>query len=247
MNDLKIPLQEILAQCDTLFNAGKSAEKGELLRFWRQKAREAGDRQGELSLLNELMGHYRMTGDVSRGLEAVREGTALIELLQIGGSLSAGTIFLNGATALHAFGETDKALELYERSYQNYTRHLSCGDERFAGLFNNMASVYIDKGLFKQAEDLYLKALDLLNESRNPLDAAVTCLNLAQLYRKMGDEALTDTMASCARDYFDAPGVERGSYYAHTCRKCASGFGALGCAEMEAELNERADRYYAGT
>ena len=247
MNDLKIPLQEILAQCDTLFNAEKSAEKGELLRFWRQKAREAGDRQGELSLLNELMGHYRMTGDVSRGLEAVREGTALIDVLQIGGSLSAGTIFLNGATALHAFGETDKALELYERSYQNYTRHLPCGDERFAGLFNNMASVYMSKGLLKKAEEFYLKALELLNEKGSFMDAAVTCLNLAQLYRCFPDEALTDAMVRASMEHFDAPGVERGGYYAHTCRKCASGFGALGYTGLEAELKERADRYYAGT
>lgn len=245
---MKIPLQEILARCDTLFNAEKSAEKGELLRFWRQKAREMGDTSGELSLLNELMGHYRMTGDVPRGLEAVRDGMALIDLLQIGRSLSAGTIFLNGATALHAFGESDKALELYERSYQNYTGHLSPGDERFAGLFNNMAAVYMSKGLFKKAEDFYLKALDVLNENRNSMDAAVTCLNLAQLYRSfLKDRSLIDTMVSCARDHFDAPGVERGSYYAHTCRKCASGFGALGYPEMEAELNERADRYYAGT
>lgn len=245
---MKIPLQEILARCDALFNAEKSAEKGELLRFWRQKAHETGDLQGELSLLNELMGHCRMTGDAQGAFEAVRSGVELIGLLQIGDTLSAGTIFLNAATALHAFGETDRALELYERSYRNYMEHLPAGDARLAGLFNNMASVYTDKGLFKEAESFYLKALDVLKENRNNADSAVTCLNLAQLYHRYGGDApLTDVMIDCAWEYFNAPGTERNTYYAHTCRKCASGFGALGYHDMEAELNKRAEEYYAGT
>lgn len=242
----RIPLQEIIARSDELFNAEQSSAVGEHLRFWLNEARKMGDKKGELSLLNELMGHYRMARDEVRGLESVREGVALAEELGVSRTPAAGTIFLNAATALHSFGKVAEALELYERCSAIYEEHLAPNDPLRAGLYNNMAAAFMEEGAFKAAENSYLQALDLLKEIHNVCDAAVTCLNLAQLYRKQGeDQELVESMVMCAYDYFNTPG-EREGYYAHTCRKCAPGFGGLGFPEIEKELNLRADEYYAG-
>ena len=243
-----IPVAEIIAKCDELFNMEKSKELGEHLRFWRKEAQRAGDKKGEVTILSELMGHYRMDHDPERGIEAVESGIALLKELELSDTLSAGTVFLNAATALQSFGKVDEALPLYAETARIYERNLDPADWRFAGLYNNMAAAYCEKGEFKLAEKCYLRAIDVLKACGNFNDSAVTCLNLAQLYRSMGnDTLLIDGMLECAMAYFDAPELPRDGYYAHTCRKCALGFGALGRKDLEDELNSRADKYYAGT
>ena len=243
----RIPLQEVIAECDRLFNAEKSEELGEHLRKWRDRARRMGDRESELSLLSEMMGHYRMAGDYERGMAAVRDGFALMKELDIGGTVSAGTILINGATALQAFGEFEEALERYREAFRCYSANLDPDDWRFAGLLNNMAAAYAASGEFRHAEAYYGKALDILRRTGNRMDAAVTYVNLAQLYDQQdpADPKISGALDS-AMACFDDPEAARDGYYAHTCRKCASAFGLFGRREQEAELNRRADAFYEG-
>ena len=243
----RIPMQEVIAECDRLFNAEKMVELGEHLRKWREEAHRIGDREGELGILSELMGHYRMLGDRERGMAAVRDGFTLLGKLGIAGSVTAGTILVNGATALQAFGEIDESLNYYKDAFRCYASHLDPNDWRFAGLLNNMAAAYAAKHDVKYAEAYYRKALDVLKACGNLMDAAVTHVNLAQMYAA---EDRKDPRISAELDLavacFDDPAAVHDGYYAHTCRKCASAFGPLGYPEVEEELNWRADEYYAG-
>jgi len=243
----RIPLDEVIAECDRLFNSEKTEELGEHLRKWRAKAHELGDKNGELTMLSEMMGHYRMAGDRERGIPAVRDGFALLDQLGIAGSVSAGTILLNGATALQAFGETDEALEHYSEAFRCYGANLDPNDWRFAGLLNNMAAAYAQKEDFERAEAYYNKALAVLKACNNLMDAAVTYTCLAQLYdRKNHGDPRIQTFLDRAMACFDDPAVTYDGYYAHTCRKCASAFGYFGRKADEDELNGRADALYAG-
>ncbi|MBP5585614.1 MAG: tetratricopeptide repeat protein [Lentisphaeria bacterium] len=243
----RIPMQEVIQECDRLFNSEKMVELGEHLRKWREEARRIGDREAELGILSELMGHYRMTGDRERGLMAVRDGFALLGQVGIAGSVTAGTILINGATALQAFGDIDGALNYYKEAFRCYGAHLDPNDWRFAGLLNNMAAAYAAKHDVKYAEAYYRKALDVLKACGNLMDAAVTHVNLAQMYA--AEDRADPRIASeleLAVACFDDPAAVHDGYYAHTCRKCASAFGPLGFPEVEEELNWRADEYYAG-
>jgi hypothetical protein len=47
-------------------------------------------------------------------------------------------------------------------------------------------------------------------------------------------------------EYLDRPEIVRNAYYAFNCRKCASAFEYYGFFLMKKELEERADRIYAG-
>ena len=240
-----IPMEEIIARCDELFNAEKTAELGELLRYWRSEAQKRRDRHGELGILSEMMGHYRMAKDPERGMEAIESGIALLRELGLSGTLPAGTILLNGATALQSFGKVPEALSFYAETARIYERHLDPADWRFAGLYNNMAAAYEAKGEFPLAEKCYLRALDVLKLCANNMDSAVTCLNLAQLYKTWhNDMELVENMLEIAMEFFNMPDQIHDGYYAHTCRKCASGFGALGRRDLEDELNKQADLYY---
>ena len=243
----RIPMREIIAECDRLFNAERPVELGEHLRKWRAEAQAIGDREGELGILSELMGHYRMQGDRERGLAAVRDGFTLLGKLGIAGSVSAGTILVNGATALQAFGEIDESLRYYKEAFRCYGAHLDPNDWRFAGLLNNMAAAYAAKHDVKYAEAYYRKALGVLKACGNLMDAAVTHVNLAQMYAAEDrDDPRIPAELDLAMGCFDDPAAVRDGYYAHTCRKCASAFGPLGRRDIEAELNRRADEYYAG-
>ena len=243
----RIPMREIIEESDRLFNAEKPVELGEHLRKWRAEAQRIGDREGELGILSELMGHYRMQGDRERGLAAVRDGFTLLGKLGIAGSVTAGTILINGATALQAFGEIDESLNYYKDAFRCYAAHLDPNDWRFAGLLNNMAAAYAAKRDVKYAEAYYRKALDVLKACGNLMDAAVTHVNLAQMYaaEDRNDPRIASEL-ELAVACFDDPAAVHDGYYAHTCRKCASAFGPLGFPEVEEELNWRADEYYAG-
>ncbi|MCQ2378520.1 MAG: tetratricopeptide repeat protein [Victivallaceae bacterium] len=241
-----IPLADVIAECDRLFNREDMASLGDHLRFWRKKAQEYQDRPSELSILSEMMGYYRMTDDPARGIPAVRDGLSLLDELHCGDTVSGGTILLNAATALKAFGNTQEALVCYAAASRAYGRTLSSGDRRFAGLFNNMAAAYLDQGEVRQAEVYYKKALDILKRCGNLPDRAVTYVNLAQLYHRTDPEdPRIEQNLQLAMNCFDDPRAVRDSYYAHSCRKVASAYGFLGFFADEAELNRRADDIYA--
>lgn len=243
----QVPLQEIIAENDRFLARGDHAAAGEYLRQWLETARSCGDRSGELSILSELMGHCRMAGDRERGLKVVSDGLALIKDLGIDDSVSAGTIFINAATALHSFGEYEKSLHCYSRAYRCYTLHLAEGDRKFAGLFNNMAAVYLSQQDFELAKAYYNEALAILKEYGDMMDIAVTYVNLAQcVYLEDPLSMETDAFLNMAMSCFDHASCVRDGYYAHTCIKCAGAFGALGRKDLENELNLRAAAINAG-
>lgn len=243
----RIPLADIIKECDKLFNSKRNAELGAFLRAWRVQAQEIQDRAGELSVLSELIGHYRMNQDELHGIQAVNDAIALIDDIGMGSDLSAGTILLNAATALSSFGKYDEALALYKRAQTSYHEHLADGDVRFAGLYNNMAASLLAVGNFSQAEEFYFKAVDILSAASSKMDLAVTYVNIAQLYYAQNkDDEMVSSSLDCAMLCFDDPAVARDGYYAHTCSKCAGAFGEMNRKDDEEELLVRARRYYAG-
>ena len=242
-----IPLEKVLAECDNLFNQEKKHELGEHLRFWRRRASEMGDKKNELSLLSEMMGHYRMVRDEAKALASVKDGVALISELGISDTVSAGTILINAATALQSFGYAEEAAVYYKQAESCYLKNLPPQDIRFAALYNNMASSCIDQGNFEQAENFYLQAAEILRTANQLMDLAVTFINLAQLYDGLDPEdSKIETYLDQALACFENNAVPHDGYYAHTCRKCASAFGYFGRFADEKELQDKAEKFYAG-
>ena len=240
-----IPIEKIIAECDRYFNAGNAPAAGAFLRTWRAKANVSGDLKAELSILNELIGHYRMEKDPGHGIQAVKDAMQLINKIGISGSVSAGTIQLNAATALCSFGKIDEALALYRQTEICYAENLPEDDLLFSGLYNNMAAAYIEKSMYEKAEELYLQAIDLLDRHRKLMDLAVAYVNLAQLYKRRGDDDdMVFSALDCAMICFDAEDVPRDGYYAHTCCKCSGAFAELGRTDIQNELDARASDIY---
>ena len=240
--------EKLIEELDRYFAREDLAGAGAFLEAQREQACLSGDWQRELTLANEQLGFYRRVNREGAAMEAVERAIRLIEDHKELAEVTVGTVCLNAATTLKAFGRQDRAMPLYSRALHAYEQSLSPGDYRFAGLYNNMAGAYQDAGEFDRAEHCYQKAIHILSglKDREP-DIAVTYVNLAQLYFAVDElsPAVYDCMENAQR-YLDLQGVPRDENYAYSCRKCAPVFDFFGYFSYKKELTERADRIYAG-
>ncbi|MBE6968637.1 MAG: tetratricopeptide repeat protein [Ruminococcaceae bacterium] len=229
----RIDLGTYLARYDALMARGEKKDAGAVLYDALCAAREHGDRHSELSLCSELMGYCRQAGCREEGMEAIEAGLHLLRELGLEGSLTAGTILVNAATALSAFGEHQRALGNFQEAFRCYGRALPPEDQRWAALLNNMAAAYEARGERDSAERHYRSALRI-QQLGGGVDVAVTHVNLAQLLGSRDEW-------EAALAALDEPTLVWDEYYAFTCRKCAAAFEEAGMAETAQELRERAE------
>ena len=239
-------MKKFIQELDSLMGQARWDDAEALLLLYKSRAQARGDKACELSLCNELVGFYRQRQKEAGFIPNWQRCRELLEELNVRG-VSRGTILINGATALVSFGKAEAALPFYQEAFGCYIRGLDPADERFAALFNNMASAFQACGAYERAEEHMRMAMDVLEKKPHHIDVATTWVNLAQLYAQWGREAAVLSALDKAMERFDDPEVLWNDYYAHTCRKCAGAFGALGQPDRERELLERADMVYEGT
>ena len=120
-----VPQQRIVEKLDDYMSRRDYDGAQRHLLYWLEEARLGGDKRGELLLRNELVGHYRKTGDREKALSNAEAALALLRDLDLEDTVSAGTTYVNAATACSAFGENDRALVLFEKAraaYENSPR-----------------------------------------------------------------------------------------------------------------------------
>ena len=241
---MNLTVQQFIQTLDTYFDRDDMRSAGTYLRDSLEYACAREDHPLRFAILNEMMGYYRKTGEVERGLVAIEEGLDMIPQLQIDGKVAGATGYLNAATTLKAFGNAKEALPYYEKAEAIFRRELSPSDPRMAGLCNNFALALVDLGRFHEAEGRYREALAILGRSDGKeTDLANTYVNMAHLYEKLEDYEAIESCLNYAKDALELDQVRNG-YYAYTCRKCAPSFGYFGYFVYEKELNERADGIY---
>ena len=240
-------MEEFTKQLDALMAAGQWDRAEELLRDRLSGAATSGSRAAELSVCSELLGFYRMRADEKRFAEIYRRTMALLEGVSMPGE-ARGTILVNAATGLVAFGRAEEALPLYKQAGNLLRGALPRGDFLLAALYNNLSSAYAALGRFREAEENLLAAMDELRRSPFQPDVATSYVNLAQLYTTQ--DPADPRIGRClerAMEWLDQPEMIWNEYYAHTARKCAGGFESLGRSREAAELRERAELIYEGT
>ena len=231
---IPVPQGRIIEKLDEYLSRRdyESAEKH--LLYWLEEAEQGHDARGKLLICNELVGHYRKNGKREEAFRYAEAALALVRELDYEGSVTGGTTRVNAATAYSAFGESEKALALFEKAREDYTADPRTDPELLGGLCNNMALACKDLGRFEEAFKLY--------------EQAITCLNMADtVAQQEGTEAgapriraLLDRALELLRDE-EAP---RDGYYAFVCEKCAPGFADYGMTAESAELQRIAEEIY---
>ena len=228
----------------------KGAERH--LLYWLEEARLGRDLRGELMVRGELIGHFRKTGNREGALENVDRVLSLLKEMDFEDSISAGTAFVNAATALNAFGENERSLELFEKARKIYEAASSTDPALLGGLYNNMALTNASLGRYGEAMALYEKAAAVMRRvPGGHLEEAVTCLNMADTLEKQGgmeeNEKRIFSLLDRAQELLEKQGETPAGYYAFVLEKCAPAFSYYGYFAAARELSEKAEKIYAGT
>lgn len=242
----RIPVMRIVEKVNAFFDKNDFCGAGNLLEYWEKEANELGDKNGELSIESELLGFYRKTGKKEKAENACNRAIELISELGLLGTVSAATVFLNIATVKKAFGEPETAVYYYENALTIYNDKLDKNDARFAGLYNNFALALVDLKRFKEAEKLYLSAIEIMkNTEKGQPDCAISYVNLAHLYLDKGESK--DKIEDCLFNAYNLLNDEKtaqNGYTAYVLEKCAPSFGFFGFNLIENEFNKKSKELY---
>ena len=243
----RIPISRIIQKLDACYNKNDYVEAGRLLSYWQKEAQHLFDMQGELSIVNELLGHLRKVNEQDKGLEAVKRADELISILKAEDNFSTATIYLNMATTLKAFNQPQQALSLYDKAFEIYTKNGDKSKPYLAGFYNNKALTLVDLLDYSGAEMCYQNALKYLQGETKLLDGAITYVNMAHLYDKMQDRTkVVDCLFKAFGLLTDERIVQNG-YYAYVLEKCAPAFRQFGYEKIAVDFIKLSGEIYERT
>ncbi len=244
-----IPQERIIAKVDELMSRRDYIGAERTLLYWLGEADAAGDRRGELFLRGELVGHYRKTGEKEKAFQNADRALELIGELGFEGTVSAATAYVNCATAMNAFGENERSIELFRKAVPIYEKSAAARPDLLGGLFNNMGLTLAALGRYSESEESYKKALAVMGKTPGgELEEAMTLLNLANLVEAESGlesgESRIFALLDEAWEKLDGEKAPRDWYYAFVCEKCAPTFEYYGYFLASAELNRRSEEIY---
>ena len=276
-----VPQQRIIEKLDEYMARRDLSGAERHLLYWLEEAQLGRDLRGELMLRNELTGHYRKAGEKEKALANADRALELLKELGMEQTVSAGTTFINAATANNAFGENGRSIELFRKAQAvleaaplrgaeegasgKNAEGAGVSPEFLGGLYNNMALAETALGHYPEAEELYEKALRVMETvPGGEPEQAITWLNIAQTAEAssgMEDEAAEKRIAeyleraeglldkvweevSGSAETGKETGAARRGYAAFVFEKCAPMFRHCGWFAASKELKKRAEELY---
>lgn len=247
-----IPVGRVIEKLDAYLDRNDYPAAERHLNYWLAEAEMSHDLRGKLTVRNEQIGLYRKTGKETECFAAITDALSLAAMLEMEQTVTYGTTLVNAATGYKAFGKAEEALPLYRKARTVYEAALTPDDGRLGGLYNNMALTLTELGAYREAEELYHKAIGIMRQQENgALEVAITYLNLADLVTaeeglEVGEEK-TEAYLQKAEQLLDTENLPKNGYYAFVCEKCAPVFGYYGHFAVQQELERRAKEIYERT
>ena len=244
-----VPQRRIIEKMDEYMARRDYAGAERHLLYWLREAELGHDARGRLMLCNELIGHYRKTGERDKAMRRIDEALEMLDALDFTGTISAGTTWVNAATALSAFGEPARALELFEKARAVYEAVPGTAPQLLGGLYNNMALTLTALGRYPEAHTLYDRAMGRMADvPGGTLEQAVTCLNRADAIAaergSVDGEAEIAALLDRAWTLLHAPDAPRDGYCAFVYEKCAPAFSYYGRFADAEDLKKEAEALY---
>lgn len=238
-------IQRILDKYDRLMDEKEFEEAGRHLNYWVAEAEAVKDDRSAFTLLNELVGFYRMQGMKAESLSAIDRLLKVTEQMNLNDTVSGATAYINAATGYKSIDMAEEALPLYEKALVIYTRDLTSSDTRISALYNNMALTLMALEDYERSREFFLKALDILTENENSEnEQAITLLNLADLAEKtMSQEEAEGKIAEYiekAKEKLDESFLKKNSGFKFTAEKCIPAIKYHGYFLVAMDLEEKA-------
>lgn len=230
-------IEQVLKQLDGLFAQHKVDQVESFLLQRINEATAERDTGSLITLLNEIIGHYRETGEFEKSISCCRQVLILMDEMGLKGSIAYATTLLNVANACRAAGLLRESMAYYQEVKVIYTEKLSPTDFRYASLYNNMSLLFQEMGDYESACDCLERALGIASMySEARIEVAVTYTNLAASQLKLGrfDEAIDNLKKAFAIFEMDE---DRDYHY-------SGALSAMGEAQYLAGNLEESARYY---
>ena len=151
-------------------------------------ALQNGDDLLGITILNEIIGFNRDTGNYDKSLRACDEAISLLKRNKLEGSVEYATSLQNVANAYRAAGKKVESLGYYNTVFKIYREKLDENDYKFASLHNNIALLYQEMDNFLMATEHLKKALSIIEQiDGKEIEVATTLSNLAASEIELGE------------------------------------------------------------
>lgn len=223
----QIDVSRFINKLDSCFNRNDMRAARECIMYWEKEARENGDDRGLLTVLNEAVGFYRRSKKRTKALSATEEILSLVDKLGLSESLSGATMYINSATTLSFFGNTEEGLELYNKAAFCYKTNGGTQTYEYATLLNNMAASLNELKRYDEAEENWKNAIDILKKiGYHDGEIAISLIMLAHLTYDRDDTAYeqVESLLDEAWEYINSDDQPKDGNYAYVLRKCAPSF-----------------------
>lgn len=180
-------IEKVLEELDGLFEQHKIEEVEPFLMRKIDEASGEGDTASMITLLNEIIGHYRELGEFEKSISCCRQLLLLVEQAGLKGTVAYATTLLNIANACRAAGLLRESMIYYQEVKRIYENEITPSDFRYASLYNNMSLLFQEMGDYESACDCLERALSIASMySEHRIEVAVTHTNLASSLLKLG-------------------------------------------------------------
>lgn len=177
----------VLSQLDSLFAERKVNQVEDFLTGKIEEAAQEGDRSAVITLMNEIIGHFREVGEFEKSVEYCNQVLLLMQKMGLEGTVAYATTLLNVANAYRAAGLLRESMTAYQTVRMIYEGNIPYNDFRYASLYNNMSLLFQEMGDFESACDCLERALSIATQySGARIETAVTYTNLAASQLKLG-------------------------------------------------------------
>ena len=237
-------IQRILDKYDRLMDEKEFEEADRHLNYWIEEAKALGDDRSAFTLLNELVGYYRMHGKKRETVSAIDRLLDITKEMELNDTVSGATAYINAATGYKSADMAEEALPLYEKALIIYERDLTKTDTRISALYNNMALTLMALKDYDRSGSFFLKALDILGKNDNSEnEQAITLLNLADLAEKtMPAEEAEERIAEYieeAKKKLDESFLKKNPGFKFTAEKCIPAIKYHGYFLIAMELEDK--------
>lgn len=210
-------IRKVLEKADSLYAANEPAQACAYMEASLEEARREADWMSELTLLNELMGHYRRISQFDRAWQYAYPAIELAEKHRVGETTNGVTTYLNVANVYRGCKKYPEAMQLYMKVEAVYKRENLQGDYRLVGLYNNMCVASMESGNIANAMAYGEKAIEIARKIPGAEEeCAIVYSNLAAMQMQKKNAAQAEVYLNQSLELYE-----------NKCRQSAHYAGAL--------------------
>ncbi len=230
-------IEQVLGQLDELFTNHQISQVEPFLAEKIEQAAQEGDKGAVITLMNEMIGHFRETGEFEKSVAYCQQVLLLMQKMGLEGTVSYATTLLNVANAYRAAGLLRESMSAYQTVKMIYEGNVAYNDFRYASLYNNMSLLFQEMGDYESACDCLERALSIATQYSNArIETAVTYTNLAASQLKL--ERYEEAIANLNRAFAIFEMDEEPDYH------YSGALSAMGEAQYLAGNLEESAKYY---